>query len=99
MCRLARGSGLARCGRLVAVIVLMVLASANQAPADLVYFQGGGRAQLPAKDEGDWVLLETPDGIVRFHRNDLRKRVPGHWPADEWSGRRSRALAGGADDR
>jgi hypothetical protein len=67
--------------------------------ADLIYFKAGGRAQLPTRIEGDTFLVDAPDGVMAFHRDDIRKRVAGHWPAEEWESRRIRALEGGAKER
>ncbi len=67
--------------------------------ADLIYFRKGGDAQLPAKVEGNRVILAMPDGKVELLREDIVKRVPGFWPGTEWEARRREAVAGGFASR
>lgn len=67
----------------------------RRAEADLIYFRGGGDAQLPASVEGNRILLLLPDGKLELHREDVVKRVAGFWPADEWDSRRHEARASG----
>src|SRR5947209_5964345 len=67
--------------------------------ADLIFFKAGGQAQIPARTEGDTILVVAPDGAISFHLDDIRKRVAGHCPAEEWEARRTRALEGGARER
>ena len=56
--------------------------------ADLIYFNKGGDAQLPARVEGNRVLVSMPDGQVELTRENVRKIIPGFWPDAEWSARR-----------
>ena len=49
--------------------------------ADLLYFTKGGEAQLPARVEGNRVVLSMPDGEIELAREDCHKIVPGFWPA------------------
>ena len=63
--------------------------------ADLIYFNKGSDAQLPATVEGNRVLVSMPDGEVELTRDNVRKIIPGFWPDAEWSARRRDALARG----
>jgi hypothetical protein len=67
--------------------------------SELIYFRKGGEAQLPATIEGSRVILTMPDGKVELARDDIRKIVPGFWPASEWEGRRRQARSGGSELR
>jgi hypothetical protein len=67
--------------------------------AELIYFRKGGEAQLPATIEGIRVILAMPDGKVELARDDIRKIVPGFWPATEWASRRLQGRAGGPEAR
>ena len=81
-------------------LAYIALASCSiPARAELVYFEKGGQAQLPATIEGETVRLDTPDGVVEFRRDEFRKIVPGFWPAREWNARREAALAKGVEER
>lgn len=82
-----------------AIGLLAILSFASIIRGDLIYFTRGGEAQLPARVEGNRVLLSLPDGEIELAREDARKIVPGFWPADEWPARRQKALAGGFDAR
>ena len=84
------------CPALLAAIALLF---PPEAPAELLYFQGGGRAQLPATIRGDEVIVEAPDGPITFRRSDFRKIVPGHWPAKEWPACELAARDGGVEAR
>ena len=66
---------------------------------DLIYFNKGGEAQLPATIQGNWVVLAMPAGKVELVREDLAKQVPGFWPATEWESRRVQVRAGGFASR
>src|SRR5262249_33911241 len=68
-----------------------LVAAAPSARADLIYFRGGGDAQLPAIAEGRRIVLSLPDGKLELLREDIVKRVPGFWPADDWDARRREA--------
>ena len=61
--------------------------------SELIYFRKGGEAQLLATFEGTRVVLVTPDGKVELARDEIRKIVPGFWPATEWETRRRLARA------
>lgn len=63
----------------------------TSASADLIYFRGGGEAQLPARDDEGRVVLDLPEGKLVLLREDIAKRVPGFWPPEEWDGRRRQA--------
>ena len=78
-----------------AIGLLMILSLAAMIRADLLYFTKGGEAQLPARVEGNRVVLSMPDGEIELAREDCHKIVPGFWPAAEWSARREKAGAGG----
>ena len=62
--------------------------------SELIYFRKGGEAQLPATIEGNRVVLAMPDGKIELARDEIRKIVPGFWPATEWDTRRQTARAG-----
>jgi hypothetical protein len=68
-----------------------VIAAERTADADLIYFRGGGDAQLPATSEGNRIVLILPEGKLELLREDVVKRVPGFWPPDEWKSRRREA--------
>jgi hypothetical protein len=67
--------------------------------SELIYFRKGGEAQLPATFEGVRVALATPDGTIDLARDDIRKIVPGFWPATEWERLRQQARADGSEAR
>jgi Protein of unknown function (DUF1570) len=67
--------------------------------ADLIYFRKGGEAQVPATAEDSRLLVAMPDGSVELSCENVRKLVPGFWPAAEWGERRRQAIAGGIDAR
>ncbi len=77
----------------------MAFAGERAANADLLYFRNGGAIQVPAKVDGDRVVVELPDGNVSFARDSISKRVPGYWPAAEWDKRRRAAVNKGFDAR
>ncbi len=79
-------------GLLAAAALFLV---AGPARADLVYFVGGGQAQVPAMIEGDRVRLETPEGPRTFGRGDFLAVVLGEDPTREWPGRRASATRDG----
>src|SRR5579885_2253401 len=72
-----------------------IVAAGRAARGDLIYFRGGGDAQLPATTEGDRIVLSLPDGKLELHREDVVKRVPGFWAPDEWEPRRREARKAG----
>ncbi len=80
---------------LTAGCALVAALAAGLARADLVYFAGGGQAQLPATIEGNRVRLETPDGPRRFDRRDFLAVEPGDDPARDWPARRDSATRDG----
>ena len=67
--------------------------------SELIYFHKGGEAQLPATIEGTRIILALPDGKVELTRDDIRKIVPGFWPAAEWEPRRRQVRASSAEAR
>src|SRR5262245_38409364 len=67
--------------------------------ADLVYFRKGGAAQLPAKIDGQHVVLTIPDANVSLARDQITMLVPGFWPASEWARRREKARELGVEAR
>ena len=73
----------------------VVLNAGQTADADLIFFRGGGDAQLPARSEGNKVVLLLPDGKLELHRDDIARRVPGFWPPEEWAQRRDQARGAG----
>ena len=44
--------------------------------------------------EGNRLVLDLPGGKLELLREDVVKRVPGFWPADEWESRRREARGG-----
>jgi hypothetical protein len=72
-----------------------IVAAGRAALGDLLYFRGGGDAQLPATTEGNRIVLSLPDGKLELLREDIVKRVPGFWPPDEWESRRREARGAG----
>jgi hypothetical protein len=84
--------------RTVGITLVLILDAAlvvRASRAELIYFRKGGEAQLPARVEGDRVVLTTPDGRVELFREDIRELVLGFWPETEWEARRQQASAGG----
>src|SRR5262249_11694322 len=77
------------------MVAFVVVIDGRTADADLIYFRGGGHAQLPVAAEGNRIVLLMPDGRVELLREDIAKRVPGFWPADEWDSRRREARTAG----
>lgn len=69
------------------------------ARAELVYFRGGGEAQVAASWDGPALRVVIPGRTFRFRNSDLRRVVPGFWPEQEWPQREAKGLAGGADAR
>jgi hypothetical protein len=84
-------SFLASCG--------MVLALAQAARGDLLYFQKGGQAQLPCKREGKTVDVDAPGGRLQFQATDFRAIVPEDEPLSEWTVRLAKARQQGAGER
>ncbi len=86
-----------RCRWIIAMAGTLALVVAGWAArADLIYFRGGGDAQLPATVEGNRVVLGLPEGTLELRlREDIIKRVPGFWPAEEWDSRRREARGAG----
>lgn len=78
---------------------LVAFTAGGTAQGDLIYFRGGGDAQLPTTVEGDRIILLLPDGNLELRREDIAKRVPGFWPPDEWDSRRREARAKGLEAR
>jgi hypothetical protein len=75
---------------------LAIVAAGWASRADLIYFRGGGDAQLPASVKGDRVELSLPDGTLELRlREDIVKRVAGFWPAEEWVSRRRESRGAG----
>jgi hypothetical protein len=73
-----------------ALLVALVAAFAAQAPlrGDLVYFKGGGRAQIAATVDGESVEIDAPMGKLAFKRSDFSAIVGGFNPRGEWAARR-----------
>jgi hypothetical protein len=80
---------LARTGILIAIIGVGL--GPRTGRADLIYLRKGGEAQLPARIEGNQVILAMPDGEITLARDGIRKIVPGFWPRTEWDSRRQTA--------
>lgn len=72
-----------------------VALAAGQVNADLIYFRGGGAAQLPTAMERDRIVLLLPERRLELCPEDIAKRVPGYWPPDEWESRRREARGAG----
>jgi Protein of unknown function (DUF1570) len=81
------------------LVVATGLVAGPSARADLIYFRGGSDAQLPATSDGNRIVLILPDGKLELQREDIVKRVPGFWPADEWEARRREARGAGFGSR
>jgi hypothetical protein len=64
--------------------------------ADILEFPTGERVVLPARTEGDTVIVDAPSGPLRFHRSDFRRITPTTSPAEQWPARRAAALRSGA---
>jgi hypothetical protein len=77
------------------VLAMTSLVAGPAARADLIYFRGGGDAQLPAESAGDRVTLILPEGRLELGREAIVKRIPGFWPPDEWEARRREARGAG----
>lgn len=92
-------AGACRWKWLASLVLAMRMVAGPAAGADLIYFRGGSDAQLPATTEGNRVVLILPDGKLELHREDIVKRVPGFWPADEWDSRRREARGAGFASR
>jgi hypothetical protein len=82
---------------LIALLVLVIPPLRSR--ADLIYFRGGGGAQVPAATDGERIILKLPDGDAAFNRDDFRAIVPGLDPAVEWPRRREAARGGGTTAR
>ena len=93
----ARYLGLAILASLIGIVGLGLAMPPSR--AELIYLRKGGELQAPATIVGNRVILALPDGKVEILRDDLRKLVPGFWPAAEWEARRRQARAGGFDAR
>jgi hypothetical protein len=81
---------------LVVALELLLKPAVLTTRAELLYFQGGGRIQVPASIVEGEVRVEAGFGSFRFRESDFRKIVPGHDPEREWPGRRASATAGGS---
>jgi Protein of unknown function (DUF1570) len=88
---------LARSGFLIAFIGLGFAPRTGR--AELIYFRQGGEAQLPARIEGNLVVLTMPDGEIKLAHDEIRKMVPGFWPRTEWDTRRRTAGPASFDAR
>ncbi|WP_076343506.1 DUF1570 domain-containing protein [Paludisphaera borealis] len=67
--------------------------------ADLVYFRNGGEIQAPVAMRGDSIVIDLAGEEYVFPPEDVRKRLPGFLPSEEWSERAARAREAGADSR
>ena len=67
--------------------------------SELIYFRKGGEAQLPPTVDGVRIILSMPDGKVDLARDDIRKIVPGFWPATEWETKRRQVRSVGSEAR
>lgn len=69
-------------------------------PIERIVFARGGEAVLPARPEGDEIVLAGPGRDYRFRPREIASRRAVSAPALEWPQRRSEALASGsASDR
>ncbi len=80
-------------------LILIPVIPAARAELGWVSFRAGGDVELPARAEGENVVVEAPDGTHRFPRTMIRTIVPGTSDESSWSERRDQALRGGAEDR
>ena len=69
---------------LFGVSVLGLVGVGSVARADLLYFRKGGDAQLPARIEGNRLIISMPDGQVNLSRDCVRKLVSGFSPEADW---------------
>jgi len=85
-----------RCGRRANIRILIAIIGVGSATrtgkSELIYFRKGGEAQLPARIEGNHVVLSMPDGEIQLPRAEIHKIVPGFWPRAEWETRRQSPL-------
>jgi hypothetical protein len=75
------------------------LAAVPPLAAEVVRFRAGGIVELPARDEGRTVVIDSPTGPIRFQRDEIQSIEPRPLPAEQWPARREAALRGGAEDR
>jgi hypothetical protein len=73
------------------IAIICIALAPRSVRAELIYFRQGGEAQLPARIEGNLVVLTIPDGEIKLARADIRKMVRGFWPQTEWDTRRRTA--------
>jgi hypothetical protein len=85
---------------LLAILPWSLIALTGRAShGELIYFRNGSGAQLPARLDGNRVVLVMPDGNVELVRSDLSAVVPGFWPETEWVDRKERAREKSAEAR
>jgi hypothetical protein len=73
--------------------------AARAARSDLIYFRGGGQAQLAVTEESSGIVVDLPDGRLVLRPDDILKRVPGYCPAEEWETRLKAAHESGTAAR
>lgn len=78
---------------LVACSALFLILRAGR--SDLIYFRGGGQAQLAVVEEDGRMMVDQPEGRLELHPEDIIRRVPGHCPPEEWESRLRAAQASG----
>lgn len=87
-------------GLLIGVpIVVIGIFEPRLCSGELLYFNGGGRAQVRARVSDGFLRLELPSGPAAFPTGDFLKIVPGGCPEGEWPDRRTAALRGDGDAR
>ena len=94
-----QGTSATRSAWFPAVLAVALGTLGPAARGELLYFEAGGEAQLPAVVRGNSVLVDAPDGRHTFLRKDFRAIVPGHCPPRDWPSIRVAAEAGDAEDR
>lgn len=78
---------------LVAGSALFLIARVGR--SDLIYFRGGGQAQVEVVEEDGRMMLDLPEGRLELHPEDIIRRVRGSCPAQEWESRLRAAQASG----
>ncbi|MDX2037153.1 MAG: DUF1570 domain-containing protein [Isosphaeraceae bacterium] len=81
------------------LVIVALLGLATPAPADLLYFARGGRAELPADVDGESVRVQAPSATLTFRKSDFSSIVDRPTVAQEWPTRLEKARKGSPDDR
>lgn len=79
------------------VVGWLLLATAWTASADTVYLVGGGSYRGRVRIEGDHVIVEIPEGLIRLDRDSVLRIEPGDDLSAELANRRARLSPKDAD--